>query len=444
MRYFRTSIAFLVLLLGMWAQAQSTVQLTPSTVPSNAPLTITLQDALERARANSPEFLSARTDAASAHQDVIQARAALLPAISAETQYLYTEGGTGSDVPRFIANNAVHEYIAQGNAHETLNVGPGSIADYRRATAAEAVAKAKAEIAARGLVVTVTQTYYALVVTQRKYANAQAAAAEANTFLTHSQELERGGEVAHSDVIKAQIQANDRARDLREAALAMETARLDLAVLLFPKFDENFTVVDDLRLAPVLPPFPEAQRMAGEKNPDLRAAFASVDVARHEVTSARSALLPTLTLDYWYGIDANHFATRTDGMRNLGYSAAATLQVPIWNWGASQSKIKQATLRRTQAEHELSFAQRQLVAKLRESYSEADAAKIELEGLRQSADLAAESLRLTSLRYQAGEATALEVVDAQSTLVQARNAYDDGEARYRLAIANLQTVTGPF
>jgi outer membrane protein TolC len=53
-------------------------------------------------------------------------------------------------------------------------------------------------------------------------------------------------------------------------------------------------------------------------------------------------------------------------------------------------------------------------------------------------------VRLTLLRYQAGEATALEVVDAESTLAQARNAYDDGQARFRLALAELQTMTGNF
>jgi outer membrane protein TolC len=58
--------------------------------------------------------------------------------------------------------------------------------------------------------------------------------------------------------------------------------------------------------------------------------------------------------------------------------------------------------------------------------------------------MAAESLRLTRLRYQGGESTVLEVVDAQNTLTQARNAYADGQARYRLAIANLQTLTGSF
>jgi len=49
---------------------------------------------------------------------------------------------------------------------------------------------------------------------------------------------------------------------------------------------------------------------------------------------------------------------------------------------------------------------------------------------------------LTLLRYQAGEATALEVVDAQTTAATARTAVDDGLLRYRLAIANLQTLTG--
>jgi outer membrane protein TolC len=56
--------------------------------------------------------------------------------------------------------------------------------------------------------------------------------------------------------------------------------------------------------------------------------------------------------------------------------------------------------------------------------------------------VAAESLRLTILRYEAGEISVLEVVDAQSTLADARNAYDDGLSRYRLAIASIQTLTG--
>jgi len=162
------------------------------------------------------------------------------------------------------------------------------------------------------------------------------------------------------------------------------------------------------------------------------------------VITARSGHFPSLAMDYWYGIDATHFALKTDGVSNLGYSAQATLLLPVWNWGAIQSKVRQADLRRKQAKVELSAAQRELIANLNAFYKEADTSRAELDLLRQSADLAAESLRLTTLRYQAGEATVLEVVDAQNTLAQARNVYDDGEARYRIAVATLQTLTGAF
>jgi len=93
---------------------------------------------------------------------------------------------------------------------------------------------------------------------------------------------------------------------------------------------------------------------------------------------------------------------------------------------------------------ELSFAQRELLSHLRQFYLEAKTARSEMDSLASSAELAADSLRLTTMRYQAGESTVLEVVDAQNTLTTARNAYDDGQSRYRVAIANLQTLTGNF
>jgi outer membrane protein TolC len=403
------------------------------------PLTLTLQDALARARTNSVQFQAALTDQALAQQDKVQARAALLPSVTYNTEYLYTEGN-GTSTGRFIASNAVHEYVSQGNAHQVI--GYAQFSDYRRAQALEAVARAKAEIATRGLVVTVVQGYYGLIAAQRKYSSVQQAATEAQNFLNISQKLENGGEVAHADVIKAQIQYQGRKQDLREAQLAMEKARLELAVLLFPDFNENFTVVDDAQLAPPLMSFEEFSQQAEKKNPELRAAHASVEAARYDLSAARAGFFPTLTLDYFYGIDATHFAVHTDGARNLGYAATATLSIPVWNWGATRSKAVQADLKRKQAGRELSLAQRKLLADIRSLYNEADAARSELEMLQSSAELAAESLRLTNLRYQGGEATVLEVVDAQNTLTAARNGYSDAQLRYRTALANLQTLTG--
>src|SRR6266436_6625439 len=178
---------------------------TAQTDSTRAPLLLTLQDALARAKANNPQYRSALTDLGVAHQDTVQSRAQLLPNVNYNMQYVYTQGN-GTATGRFLANNGVHEYIAQGNVHQALSAG--MFAEYRKTAAAEALARAKAEIATRGLVVTVVQTYYGYVVAQRKYATSQKAAAEANHFLGISQKLQNGGEVARSDVIKAQIQNN--------------------------------------------------------------------------------------------------------------------------------------------------------------------------------------------------------------------------------------------
>ena len=115
--------------------------------------------------------------------------------------------------------------------------------------------------------------------------------------------------------------------------------------------------------------------------------MAALEVANHEVTVARAGHLPTLVLDYFYGIDANHFAVSTDSIRNLGYSATATLNIPVWHWGAIESKVKQAELQRHQAQVELSAAQRQAIADLQSFYAEAETGREQLDTLRNSAEL---------------------------------------------------------
>jgi outer membrane protein TolC len=439
-----TSFLTVICVITANAQLAPAQSLSNSAQPqTNAPLMLTLQDALTRAKTINPEFQSAVTELGLAQQDRIQARAGLLPNVNYTTEFIYTQGHGIPGVGRFIANNGVHEYVAQGNVRQAISLA--AVADFRRAGAALALAKARSEIAARGLVVTVVQAYYGFLVAQRKFANVQMAATEAARFLDLSQKLEKGGEVAHADVVKAAIQNQQQQRGLQDAELEVNKSRLELAVLLFRDFNQNFSVVDDFRLAATLPSWQEVQTSASDKNPDLRAALAAVKVAENEVTAARSGLLPSLTLDYFYGIDANQFATRSpEGFRNLGYSAVATLELPVWSWGANRSKVRQADLRRRQTHVELSFAQRQLLANLQAFYGEAQTARAQLDSLAQTADFAAESARLTTLRYQAGEASALEVVDAQNTLMQSRNAYDDGQSRYRTALAQLQTLTGTF
>ncbi len=419
--------------------------------PAAAPLRLTLQDALDRARKNSVQFQAALTTAALARQDRTQARNALLPTVTYNNSVIYTKGiplGTEQFIGApviFIANNAVHEYLSQADVHQVFDAV--AVANFRRIGAAAAVAKAQAEIASRGLVVTVVQNYYAISAAGLKVEAAKRLAEEGDRFLKVTQDLEKGGEVAHSDVIKAELQARDRQRQLREAQLGYLNARLNLAVLIFPDFNDSFEVAEDLHQPVPLPTLPEVQQRAARDNPDVRAALAAVQQASNDVFGARAGYLPALSIDYFYGIDASHFAANTairggGKVSNLGSSVVATLNIPVWNWGTTPSRVKQAGLRQAQAKRELSLAQRRLLAEIQSLYAEAETALNELEGLARSAQLAEESQKLITLRYRNGESTVLEVVDAQTTFAAANAAYQDGAVRYRVALANLQTLTG--
>ena len=200
----------------------------PAGAQPPAPLTIDLQSALQRARTWSPQFLAATLAANSAKEDRIQAKAAFFPTASALNSYLYTQGN-GTDTGVFVANNGVHIYDEQLTVHADV-LSATKQAQYRSTLAAEAAARARQDVARRGLATTVIQNYYGVISADRHRVNAVRALSEANQFLDLSEKQEKGGEVARADVVKAQLQRRQREQQLNEAEVNVDKAKLALAV----------------------------------------------------------------------------------------------------------------------------------------------------------------------------------------------------------------------
>jgi len=439
-----------VLLFGYLAAHGQAQQVDTSTAA--APVVITLDEAIRRAEANEPAFAASVAESQSARIDRSIARASLLPTAEYHNQALYTQPnglqnqagqGVGAQPsPRFIANNAVREYASQGVFNETI--GLQQVAAVKHADAAAAFADAEAEIARRGLVSTVVGLYYSSISAENKLAVARRAAGEADSFVDLTGKREAAREAAHADVVKAQLEQQQRQRDLADADLAAQKARLELGILLFPDPRTAYTLQQPAAQAP-LPGKADIEAAAAKNNPELHSALASLKESDADVAAARAAYLPDVGLNVTYGIDAPQFAVNgPDTVKNLGYSASVTVDIPVWDWLSTQHKIKQSEIRRNAVKVALSATQKRLVADLEEFYAEAVAARDQLTSLDASAKTAAESLRLTKLRYTGGEGTVLEVIDAQNALTAAENARDDGALRYQTALANLQTLTGSF
>jgi outer membrane protein TolC len=410
---------------------------------------ITLEEAIQRAQQSDPAYAAAKAGGKAAALDRTTAWAGILPSAEYHNQGLYTQpnghsnqaGQVGAQqAPRFIANNAVREYASQLSANETI--GLSNVAEIRRAEAVAAQAAAEMEISRRGLVAAVTALFYGTLAADHKVAIAQRAQQEAADFTGLTEKREQARESAHADVVKAQLEEQGRDRELEDARVESEKARLELGVLLFPDPRAAYTLSAP-EIAPPLASRDDIDAAAAKNNPELRSALSALDASNADVLAARAAYLPDIAMNVTYGIDAPQFAKYgPGGVQNLGYSASLTLDIPVWDWLSTERRVKQSEIRRESVQVALSATQRQLVAKLDEAYSEAAAARDQLASLDQSVATAAESLRLTKLAYSGGEGTVLDVVDAQIAYVLAQNAREDGRVRYENARANLQTLTG--
>ncbi len=442
-------------LMAATANSASAQVLLPPQKLEHATTRISFSEAIQRAIGNEPNFAARRAAQRTSLLDRGIARAALLPGTVYHNQVFYTQpngavnsaGPKGSQpAPIFIANNAVREYASQAVITET--VGLAQIANVRLADAAAARAAAELEIARRGLIVATSNLYFNLLASERRLGVLESAMEEARNFVALAQKREAVREVAHADVIKAELTLQQRTRDRTDGVLVRDRAQLELAMLLFADPLTPFTL-DPPAPSQTLPALSDVQAAASHHNPELASAFAALQQSEAEVLGAKSAYLPDLGVNFTYGIDGTTFATKAPydsdagrNPRNLGYSIAATVDIPVWDWFSTERRVKQSEVRRDAVRVALTAAQKRLIVDLKETYAEAQTAQNQLASVIDTSRSALESLRLTKLRYSSGEATALEVVDAQTTLYAAQMALEDGLLRNEQALAGLQSLMG--
>ena len=123
-------------------------------------------------------------------------------------------------------------------------------------------------------------------------------------------------------------------------------------------------------------------------------------------------------------------------------SAAISLNIPIFDWGAARSRERQARLRVQVAENERTIALRGFTQQFYAAQAQANsaAARVRLAGL--AVTLAQINLDASIARYRAGEAQIIEVTDAQTTLVTQRLALYQAIFDYQTALGRLRQATG--
>jgi outer membrane protein len=416
----------------------------PAVTPAVAPLS--LDEAVRLANTLASGFQQAKLNEQIAAEDVKQAKTEFLPKVTAPLSYLYTSPALGVPPgtprgPSFIANNAVSEYQAYLNLAGDLDIAGRLRATLAKNRALLEAAHAGTEVARRALVQAVTEAYYGLAL-----ATAQRVAAEQN--LTAAEEFEHitslllsGGEVASVDVTRARLQTIGRRDELERAKANEEVAAGSFRVLVGYDFARPIGVTDLMLAAPVALEFQQFKETDISRRPEFLQFDAQLRAAKQEVKIARAERLPQLSYSLLGGFD-------TDSLRpprlkeHTGVSGALSLTIPIFDWGASRSRQRQAELRAQLAMNERSIALRGFTQEFYSAQAQVASAATRIKLAGTGVTEAQSNLNASIARYRAGEAQIIEVTDAMTTLAAQRFALYQAIFDYQTSLARLRLAAG--
>jgi len=440
-------IAHVCSIHAIQAQVPSPTPVTNDQKQRTSPTTLlTIDEALRLANAQVSIVQAAVINERIAAEDVRQAQAAFLPKASAPLSYIYTSPALGLPpgeprVQSFIANDAIGAYEALVNVSGDLDIAGRLRATLAKNRALLFAARAGTEVARRALAQAVIEAYYglALATAQRRGAETNLRAADEFEHITSL--LLSGGEVAAVDLTRAQLQTISRRDELERARVNEEIADGGLRILIGYQFTEPYSTSD---LITTVPQNPEYQRFKAEdvsRRPEFIQFEQQFRAARAEVKIARADRLPSLSYSINGGFDSDSLK-EPRLKEHTGASAQISLNIPIFDWGASKSREQQARLRADLAENEKTLAQRQFTQQFYAARAQAASAATRMSLASAGVTKAQDNLAASIARYRAGEAPIVEVTDAQTTLVEQRSALYQASYDYQVALARLKQATG--
>lgn len=148
-------------------------------------------------------------------------------------------------------------------------------------------------------------------------------------------------------------------------------------------------------------------------------------------------MLPQLSLSFQYGVDALQVESR-----DRGYAGFVHLEIPVFDWFRARSESHQFQLRAQQVETDKAVATRIFSKDYADALAETKGLYAQLAITDAQVTSARENLRLSRLRFEGGEGTALEVVTAQNDLAQAQINHYTTRANYLNARVTLDVASG--
>jgi outer membrane protein len=402
-----------------------------------------LLDAYRQARANDPVLAQADATNRAVYEGVPQARALLLPQINGSLGLTQTSG-SGNSAESVDGSGHTRTRSMSVELDQTIL----NLADVASLQAAHSTADAQQqtyEAATQDLFVRVATAYFTILNDQEQLKFAKANEEAYRVTYDQAEQQYKVGIAAITNVYQAKSYYEAAKATTISAENTLENDRQALTVITGKPVGDLKVLRDDLPLDTPVPADSQAWvDSAIKNNPSLLASQLSVDAAEHSVNAARAGHLPTITASLVHGKSttwlehgslAAYGSAADQGNGRWGNTIGVTLSVPIFEGGATQSKVRQSMAQRDEAQDSLELTRRQTVQSTINDYNSVIAGISEVKSGKAAVDSAQEALDATKAGFQVGTQIMLDVLTAIQTLTQDQSTY--ATARHQLVLNRL-------
>jgi len=404
-------------------------------------------DCLNIALAQNADILKAKSDLEASAGVVVQTRAVALPTLQAGSQVKHSEPQAIESFPNTTPPN--NNWNSDIQIVQGIYEGGKLIAAIQAASATKKQSIAQYQTQVADTLLAVRLAYYDVLLAAQQITVNEASVKLLQKELDDQQRRFDAGTVPHFNVLRAEVALANAKPNLFHATSQYRVSKNVLANLLGYNLPrevlENIplNLTDTFDITSWNMSLPDAIQQALERRTELTDLREQVVLQNLNIVNAKSGYKPTVQAFAGYTWNNSQFTDPNDlGYTIHGWNVGGQLTWAFFDGGLTIGKVQQAKALYKKSQTELEDRSRQIELDVRTAYSDFLEAKEVLDSQTKVQEQAEEALREANARFDAGTGTQLDVLDAETSLTQARTTQVQALHDYATARARLERAIG--
>ncbi|MBI5626417.1 MAG: TolC family outer membrane protein, partial [Nitrosomonadales bacterium] len=405
---------------------------------SNGVLAADLLETFHAAQANDPVFASARATLQAGQEKLPQGRSALLPSVNLSANTTYNDSTIQYSSATFLPGGT-NRYNSHGYGVSLVQplFRQQNWMAYSESELQVTQAEAQFRIAEQDLMLRVAQAYFDVLIAQD---SVQLVEAQKTAIAEQLEQAKRNFEVGSStitDTLEAQARHDLTGAQEIAARNNLEIKRSALQQLINAVPKDLKPLGKDFRLEAPQPADMEKWVDNAQANSlQLAIAQAGATIADKEVERNRGGHYPTVDIVANFSKNVANGGSFGVGSDNTNKSIGMQLNLPLFQGGGVNSRLREAQANRERASQELENARRNVAQQTRQAYLGVVSGIAQVKALQQALASGESVLEASKLGHEVGVRTNLDVLNAQQQLFSTRR--DLFQAQYNFLISQLR------